>query len=72
MWKEEQNLYRENEWAPFDNQKEWDLAKWLIRNVGQKSTDEFLKLQIASLCCHLPSRITDLLSDPRPCRFIIP
>lgn len=48
IWQDEQTLHGENEWAPFLNQKEWDLARWLIRNVGQRSMDEFLKLTIAS------------------------
>lgn len=46
IWEDEQS---ENEWAPFRNQKEWDLAQWLFRNVGQKSIDEFLKLPIVSV-----------------------
>ena len=33
---------------PFEDQAEWDLACWLIRNVGQKSIDEYLKLPIVS------------------------
>lgn len=27
---------------PFEDQEEWDLARWLAANVGQKATDEFL------------------------------
>ena len=49
IWKEDQILHGENEWAPFENQKEWDLAWWLIKNVGQTSIDEFLRLPIVSL-----------------------
>ncbi|KAG0695674.1 Zn-finger domain-containing protein [Suillus ampliporus] len=33
-------------WGPFDDEEEWDLARWLIQNVGQNKTDEFLKLPI--------------------------
>lgn len=40
--KEEQTC----QWGPFDNQEEWELARWLIENVGQKQTDAFLKLDI--------------------------
>jgi hypothetical protein len=36
----------ENEWAPFTSQEEWDLAWWLMNNVGQNSIDEYLKLPI--------------------------
>lgn len=35
-------------WAPFEDEDEWQLAEWLIRNVGQKQTDNFLKLPIVS------------------------
>ena len=48
-WYETQRLNGENTWAPFDNHEEWELAQWLIRNVGQKSIDEYLKLPIVSL-----------------------
>jgi len=33
-------------WGPFDDKDEWELAEWLIRNVGQKQTDAFLNLNI--------------------------
>jgi hypothetical protein len=72
IWQEGQSLHGENEWVPFQNQKEWDLAQWLIRNVGQKSTDEFLKLHLASICTHIQSRFTNLFSDSRPCQSIFP
>jgi hypothetical protein len=36
-------------WAPFEDEEEWQLAEWLIRNVGQKQTDAFLKLPIVSI-----------------------
>lgn len=35
-------------WGPFEDEDEWQLAEWLIRNVGQKQTDIFLKLPIVS------------------------
>ncbi|KAG1815868.1 hypothetical protein EV424DRAFT_1626783 [Suillus variegatus] len=36
----------EDEWAPFCDKEEWELAEWLIRSLGQTCTDEFLKLPI--------------------------
>ncbi|KAG6806291.1 hypothetical protein H0H92_011916, partial [Tricholoma furcatifolium] len=33
-------------WAPFAGEEEWELATWLMKHVGQKSTDEYLKLPI--------------------------
>lgn len=41
-------LKGETPWAPFANREEWGLAEWLMRNVGQKSTDEYLQLPIVS------------------------
>ncbi|KAJ7699003.1 hypothetical protein B0H17DRAFT_1158261 [Mycena rosella] len=32
--------------GPFRDDDEWQLAKWLIKNVGHTATDEFLKLSI--------------------------
>lgn len=48
QWQDKKKLKGENGWAPFGNQQEWDLAQWLMRNVGQKSIDEYLKLLIVS------------------------
>ncbi|KAG1892025.1 hypothetical protein F4604DRAFT_1875493 [Suillus subluteus] len=42
----------EDPWSPFENaeisltREEWDLAHWLVKNLGQTQTDEFLKLPI--------------------------
>jgi hypothetical protein len=38
-------------WEPFEDEEEWELAEWLIKNVGQKQTDTFLKLPIVSHLC---------------------
>jgi hypothetical protein len=42
-----------SKWEPFEDEEEWELAEWLIKNVGQKQTDTFLKLPIVS---HLSSK----------------
>jgi hypothetical protein len=57
-WGEDQPLFmrtqreqQENgtsKWGPFKDQGEWELAEWLSKNVGQKQTDAFLKLNIVS------------------------
>jgi hypothetical protein len=36
------------DWGPFEDEDEWQLAEWLIQNVGQIQTDKFLKLPIVS------------------------
>ncbi|KAG2363978.1 hypothetical protein BDR07DRAFT_1280969 [Suillus spraguei] len=36
----------EGVWGPFKDEEEWQLAKWLIQNVGQNQMDKFLKLPI--------------------------
>jgi hypothetical protein len=33
-------------WEPFADEEEWGLARWLMKNVNQGATDEFLKLPI--------------------------
>jgi hypothetical protein len=35
-------------WDPFEDEEEWELAEWLVKNVGQKQTDMFLKMRIVS------------------------
>ncbi|KAJ7651803.1 hypothetical protein B0H17DRAFT_1215188 [Mycena rosella] len=37
-------------WGPFKDESEWELAKWLIKNVGHTAADEFLKLSIITEC----------------------
>ncbi|KAJ6563196.1 hypothetical protein B0H10DRAFT_1753844, partial [Mycena sp. CBHHK59/15] len=32
--------------GPFADEEEWELAKWLIKNVGHNQTEAFLKLPI--------------------------
>jgi hypothetical protein len=45
---EEQKREGGSRWAPFEDEEEWQLAEWLIQNVGQKQTDRFLRLPIVS------------------------
>ena len=35
--------------GPFASEAEWELAKWLMKNVGHNQVEEFLKLPIVSL-----------------------
>ena len=36
--------------GPFENDAEWELAKWLMKNVGHSQAEEFLKLPIVRTC----------------------
>ena len=38
-------------WGPFTDEAEWELAEWLLRNVGQKQSDAYLKLPIVCFPC---------------------
>ena len=38
-------------WGPFADEAEWELAEWLLRNVGQKQSDAYLKLPIVCFLC---------------------
>ena len=46
---EEQKREGGSHWAPFEDEDEWELAEWLIRNARQKQTDAFLKLPIVKV-----------------------
>ena len=52
-------------WAPFKDKEEWELAQWLITNVGQNATDKYLKLPIVSLFSSVSprSKLKVTLSD---------
>ncbi len=41
-----QQAARDAPWAPFESQKEWELARWLMTSgVSKKKMDSFLKLE---------------------------
>ncbi|KAJ7177335.1 hypothetical protein C8R43DRAFT_1084604 [Mycena crocata] len=42
----EQGFDGTSKFIPFASGEEWDLAKWLSKNVSQTATDEYLKLPI--------------------------
>jgi hypothetical protein len=46
---EENRLEGKSRWEPFASKAEWELAEWLMKNVGQKAMDEYLQLPIVSL-----------------------
>jgi hypothetical protein len=50
MTKEGQNNagLEEEPWAPFDDEDEWKLAEFLIKEVSQTATNKYLKLPIVS------------------------
>ncbi|KAH9929840.1 uncharacterized protein B0H18DRAFT_844151, partial [Fomitopsis serialis] len=52
-WSEERRKLGVDEWAPFENEEEWELFSWLIKHVGQNDIDEFLKLSIIKNRCKL-------------------
>ena len=62
VWGEElpsfENLQRDQElnassrWGPFEDQDEWELATWLVRNTGQNQINSFLNLKIVKTHPH--------------------
>ncbi|KAI5995911.1 hypothetical protein EDD15DRAFT_2164382 [Pisolithus albus] len=44
--KEVQDSLGGSAYSPFEDREEWELAQWLINNVNQRATDEFLKLPV--------------------------
>ncbi|KAJ6612021.1 hypothetical protein B0H10DRAFT_1808397 [Mycena sp. CBHHK59/15] len=47
MIRDDQVLQGAEVLGPFESDEEWELAKWLIKNVGHNQMEEFLKLPIA-------------------------
>jgi hypothetical protein len=47
LWREQEET-GSSRWGPFEDQDEWELAKWLIKNVGHKQINAFLNLKIVS------------------------
>ena len=47
-YRDEQVLEGADILGPFESDEEWELAKWLIKNVGHNQAEEFLKLPIVS------------------------
>lgn len=45
---DEQILHGAEVLGPFKDDEEWELAKWLIKNVGHNAAEEFLKLPMVS------------------------
>jgi hypothetical protein len=35
-------------WDPFSSKKEWELATWMIKNINQRATNQYLNLPIVS------------------------
>ena len=42
---ESQEAMCEDPMSPFLDEEEWELARWLMKNVNQTETDEFLKMK---------------------------
>ncbi|KAI9065669.1 hypothetical protein FKP32DRAFT_1567403 [Trametes sanguinea] len=45
----EQTSKNESEHAPFRDEEEWELVRWLLRSTSQSAIDEYCKLRIISL-----------------------
>lgn len=50
-------------WGPFEDEEDWELAEWLMKNVGQTQAETFLKLPIVSLGSTNNSNTSSLLFD---------
>ena len=63
----EQVLNQSSRWGPFEDQDEWELAQWLIRNTGQNQTNALLNLKIVTSHLFIFLEVTDcvVLKDAR-------
>lgn len=48
-WRRENAEEGRSRWYPFASEKEWGLARWLVKSVGQNDIEDFLKLPIVSV-----------------------
>ena len=55
QWLEAREHLRVDEWAPFEDEEEWELFRWLIKHVGQNNIDEFLKLAVVRTHLRAPA-----------------
>jgi hypothetical protein len=46
--RQEQVQNGSSRWGPFDDQDEWELAQWLITNIGHNQINAFLDLNIVT------------------------
>ncbi|KIJ62061.1 hypothetical protein HYDPIDRAFT_176793 [Hydnomerulius pinastri MD-312] len=69
--RDEQVLRGGDIWGPFADEDEWELAKWLIKNVGQTQAEKFLKLNTlprgAEWQCESITLTGDLTDDNGEC-----
>ena len=52
-------------WGPFEDEDEWQLAEWLIRNVSQRQTDNFLRLPIIRILSSIIFVNISLIDSPK-------
>lgn len=46
QWRKENDEAQREHFFPFASEDEWELAVWLIQNVGHNKIEEFLKLKV--------------------------
>ena len=57
--REQQEAEGLDDFAPFASEDEWGMAEWLMKNVGQNKTEEFLKLpMVSTVYCSTKGPIT--------------
>ena len=44
QWRRENLAAGRSRWAPFVDEEEWEMAQWMVQNLGHNQIEEFLKL----------------------------
>jgi hypothetical protein len=71
--REDQNMEGLEPESPFADEEEWELVKWLMKNVGQTKADDFLKLLIVSAFSpNLSIQLDRDLADTKATKFVNP
>ncbi|KAH9933838.1 uncharacterized protein B0H18DRAFT_819413, partial [Fomitopsis serialis] len=55
--RDDQILHGSEIYGPFADEEEWELAKWLIKNIGHTQAENFLKLPIVRTPSDIQNRV---------------
>ena len=64
-WEREDKAEKRDPWSPFASRDEWDLSRFMVKNMGQNKIEEFLGLGMVSLNQNLVLTLSlTILVDP--------
>ncbi|TCD63835.1 hypothetical protein EIP91_004902 [Steccherinum ochraceum] len=52
-WRKQNAESKRCRYAPFKDAEEWEMARWMVLNLGANQVEEFLKLRMVENHCHM-------------------